>query len=127
VKGRLDLAITDLGPTALKNITEPLRVYALWVGESAKAKPSTPQTPAIQIKPTSRALLGIAALLIGIAAGASYWLFADRPAAVAIGRPRSSLRRRKPRSGASRSSFCRSPISQTTPARTISPMESPRV
>ena len=26
VKGRLDLAVTDLGPTALKNIAEPVRV-----------------------------------------------------------------------------------------------------
>src|SRR5882724_5317356 len=42
VRGRLDLAVTDLGPTALKNIAEPVRVYTLGVGESAKAKPATP-------------------------------------------------------------------------------------
>ena len=29
VKGRLDLAVTDLGPKQLKNIAEPIRVYAL--------------------------------------------------------------------------------------------------
>ncbi len=29
VKARLDLAVTDLGPTQLKNIAEPIRVYAL--------------------------------------------------------------------------------------------------
>ena len=29
VKGRLDLAVSDLGPTQLKNIAEPIRVYAL--------------------------------------------------------------------------------------------------
>src|SRR6202046_2707896 len=40
VKGRLDLAVTDLGPTVLKNIAEPVRVYALGVGESAKAAPA---------------------------------------------------------------------------------------
>jgi adenylate cyclase len=28
VKGRLDLAATDLGPTQLKNIAEPVRVYS---------------------------------------------------------------------------------------------------
>src|SRR6195952_5139223 len=39
VKGRLDLPVTDLGPTQLKNIAEPVRVYALGVGDSAKAKP----------------------------------------------------------------------------------------
>src|SRR5271170_3786038 len=32
VKGRLDLAVTDLGPTQLKNIVEPIRVYSLQVG-----------------------------------------------------------------------------------------------
>ncbi len=32
VKGRLDLAVTDLGPTELKNIAEPIRVYSLEVG-----------------------------------------------------------------------------------------------
>jgi adenylate cyclase len=28
VKGRLDLAVTDLGPTQLKNIAEPIRAYS---------------------------------------------------------------------------------------------------
>jgi class 3 adenylate cyclase len=28
VKGRLDLAVTDLGNTTLKNIAEPIRVYS---------------------------------------------------------------------------------------------------
>ena len=39
VKGRLDLAVTDLGPTRLKNIAEPIRVYSLEVGQPAQAKP----------------------------------------------------------------------------------------
>ena len=39
VKGRLDLAVTDLGPTQLKNIAEPIRVYSLEVGAPADAKP----------------------------------------------------------------------------------------
>src|SRR5271168_2189943 len=38
VKGRLDFAITDLGPTQLKNIYEPIRVYSLEVGVPAVAK-----------------------------------------------------------------------------------------
>ena len=41
VKGRLDLAVTDLGPSALKNIAEPIRVYSLDVAQPARAK-STP-------------------------------------------------------------------------------------
>src|SRR5271166_5028182 len=40
VKGRLDLAVTDLGPTQLKNIAEPIRVYSLDVGAPAYAKPA---------------------------------------------------------------------------------------
>ena len=39
VKARLDLAVSDLGPTQLKNIAEPVRVYSLQVGVPAQAKP----------------------------------------------------------------------------------------
>ena len=43
VKGRLDLAVSDLGPTQLKNIADPIRVYSFDVGMPAVAKPvSTP-------------------------------------------------------------------------------------
>ena len=40
VTGRLDLAVADLGPTQLKNIAEPVRVYSLQVGIPAQAKPA---------------------------------------------------------------------------------------
>ena len=40
VKARLDLAVTDLGPTRLKNIAEPIRAYSLEVGKPAQAKPA---------------------------------------------------------------------------------------
>ena len=46
VKGRLDLAVTDLGPTALKNIAEPVRAYSLQVGMPAVAKPAAPSAAA---------------------------------------------------------------------------------
>ena len=39
VKGRLDLAVDDLGPTEFKNIAEPMRAYSLEVGVPAQAKP----------------------------------------------------------------------------------------
>ena len=42
VKSRLDLAVSDLGPTQLKNIAEPIRVYSLEVGHPAQPKPSSP-------------------------------------------------------------------------------------
>ena len=38
VKGRLDLAVSDLGPTQLKNIAEPIRVYSLDVSEPTLPK-----------------------------------------------------------------------------------------
>ena len=38
VKGRLDLPVTDLGPTQLKNIAEPVGVYSLEIGAPAHAK-----------------------------------------------------------------------------------------
>ena len=44
VKGRLDLAVTDLGPTQLKNIAEPIRVYSLEIGP-AQAKPGPVPAP----------------------------------------------------------------------------------
>jgi TolB-like protein/class 3 adenylate cyclase len=40
VKGRLDLKVTDLGATQLKNIAEPIHVYSLEVGQPALAKPA---------------------------------------------------------------------------------------
>src|SRR5450631_3132597 len=44
VKSRLDIAVSDLGQTQLKNIAEPVRAFSLWVGP-AKAKPATPAEP----------------------------------------------------------------------------------
>ena len=36
----LDLKVSDLGPTQLKNIAEPIRVYSLGVGHPAQARPA---------------------------------------------------------------------------------------
>jgi adenylate cyclase len=41
VKARLDLLVSDLGATQLKNIADPLRVYLLQVGKPVEAKPAT--------------------------------------------------------------------------------------
>jgi adenylate cyclase len=46
VKGRLDLAVSDLGPKELKNIAEPIRVYALSVGAAAPTTAAT--APALE-------------------------------------------------------------------------------
>ena len=84
VKGRLDLAVSDLGPTQLKNIAEPVRVYALEVGKPAEVKPKS-------AAPTQRPIFvplaaGIVAL-IAIAGSAWYFLGANRPATVTSNAP----------------------------------------
>jgi adenylate cyclase len=78
VKARLDLAVTDLGPTRLKNIAEPVRVYSLEVGKPARAKPRPPKRPSA-LTPLAA---GIAVLFLLIAAGAWYLFVANRPAVV---------------------------------------------
>jgi TolB-like protein/class 3 adenylate cyclase len=45
VKGRLELAVHDLGLTQLKNIADPIRVYSLDVGQPAQAKPTPAPAP----------------------------------------------------------------------------------
>jgi TolB-like protein/class 3 adenylate cyclase/Flp pilus assembly protein TadD len=45
VKGRLDSPVHDLGPTQLKNIAEPIRVYLLEVGRVAQVKPALASVP----------------------------------------------------------------------------------
>jgi TolB-like protein/class 3 adenylate cyclase/Tfp pilus assembly protein PilF len=44
VKSRLDLRVADLGAVQLKNISEPIHVYSLEVGQPAQPKP-TPVAP----------------------------------------------------------------------------------
>src|SRR5208337_3930898 len=60
VKGRLDLAVTDLGPTKLKNIAEPIRVYSLDVGKASQAKSAQPKRHS-SLAPLG---LGFAALIV---------------------------------------------------------------
>src|SRR6202167_1197781 len=49
VKGRLDLAVSDLAPKELKNIAEPIRVYALSVGAPAPTTAATAPAPRLSI------------------------------------------------------------------------------
>jgi TolB-like protein len=56
VRGRLDLAASDLGLTQLKNIIEPIRVYSLQVGEPPRspvpaAEKSTPPRLSMVVLP----------------------------------------------------------------------------
>jgi adenylate cyclase len=93
VKGRLDLAVNDLGPTQLKNIADPIRVYSLEVGKPAIAKPAT-ETGSLKKPPEPKRrsahipfALGIAALLVLIGAGAWHLLAGSRTAPIATTPP----------------------------------------
>ena len=90
MKGRLDLKVSDLGLTQLKNIAEPVRVYTLEVGAQAHAKFATPSgtaEPSAARAPRKRSGLALSALAIALllAAGAAAWHFvgANRSAAIA--------------------------------------------
>jgi adenylate cyclase len=52
VKARLDLSVSDLGSTQLKNIAEPIRVYSLQVGNVAQAK-AIPTSEAPPVLPST--------------------------------------------------------------------------
>ena len=57
VKSRLDLAVSDLGPTKLKNIADPIRAYLLEVGVPTTTKPAPQAEPATSEKPSTRLAL----------------------------------------------------------------------
>ena len=94
VKGRLDLAVTDLGPTQLKNIAEPIRVYSLrsrraGAGEAcdgAKRPRSRPSRNGV--RRSRRCAAGIVALLVLIAARRVVLPRRNRTAPVASNAPR---------------------------------------
>src|SRR5271165_4862707 len=68
VKGRLDLAVTDLGPTRLKNIAEPVHVYSLEAAVSAKAKPlkSAVRRQRVMIIAATTLVAALAAIAAGV-------------------------------------------------------------
>ena len=84
VKSRLDLAVSDLGLTKLKNIAEPVHVYALEVGKPAQVKPKSAASKERSIFVPLAA--GIVALIV-VVAGAWYFLGANRPATVTSNAP----------------------------------------
>jgi adenylate cyclase len=122
VKGRLDLKVTDLGATQLKNIAEPIRIYTLQVGVPAKPmEPVTPAAPTPQRRRFGLAALAaaLAVALVVIAGGAWWFLGVYLPAAVV------SKRLRRLRLNVFPLSCCPSPISAAIRRRTTSPTHSP--
>ena len=79
VKSRLDLAVSDLGATKLKNIAEPVQVYSLEVGKPAEVKPSPAYHKQRPIFVPLAA--GIVALIV-VVGGSWYFLGANRPGTV---------------------------------------------
>jgi TolB-like protein/class 3 adenylate cyclase/Flp pilus assembly protein TadD len=57
VKARLDLAVSDLGQTQLKDIAEPVRVYSLQVGVAAEAKRVSQRQAGVSEMPSPRLAL----------------------------------------------------------------------
>ena len=95
VRARLDLAVTDLGPTQLKNIAEPMRLYSLEVGVPAQAKPANTRPGRPRQKKRSALMplvAALAALLVLIGGGAWWFLSANRPVAVASKPPAEAAR-----------------------------------
>jgi len=100
VKQRLDLKVSDLGLTPLKNIAEPVHVYSLEVGAPAKAKPTKPVEPVTPAASTSQKrrfglaplAAALAALLVVVAGGAWWFLNANRPESVATKAPAEAAR-----------------------------------
>ena len=78
VKGRLNLVITDLGPTQLKNIAEPVRAYAVDVGVPA----ANPVPAAAKKYRRAEALVAFAALLL-LAISVAAWGYLDTRQTVA--------------------------------------------
>jgi adenylate cyclase len=77
--------VSDLGPTQLKNIAEPVRVYSLAVGKPAPAKPTKPAVP--NRRPIFLLLGAGIVALIAIAGSAWYFLGANRTSTVTSNAP----------------------------------------
>jgi TolB-like protein/class 3 adenylate cyclase len=83
VKGRLDLAVRDLGPTQLKNIAEPIRVYSLHDGVQAQARTATPVAPSAPKRRLNLGALGSGIVALIIVMASAWWFSgANRPTAV---------------------------------------------
>jgi adenylate cyclase len=84
VKGRLDVAVTDLGPIALKNIAEPVRAYSLQLGVPAAPRPATIAKPSEPRKRTNSAPLAAAIIALIVLAGGAWYFFASNHSAPVV-------------------------------------------
>ena len=75
VKSRLDLSVSDLGETRLKNIADAMRIYSIQVGTAAKTAPlPSVEATAIGIRhPTFRKFVTSLVVLALAVGGAAIW------------------------------------------------------
>ncbi len=73
VKGRLDIAVKDLGPTSLKNIAQPVRAFSLQVGVPTQTKKTSLSAPAAGNKRVSQIVAATVAAAASVLIGG--WLF----------------------------------------------------
>jgi adenylate cyclase len=59
VKARLDLSVSDLGQTKLKNIVDPIHVYSLQVGVATNVKPIPRTEPLVTSRPTDKPSIAV--------------------------------------------------------------------
>ena len=116
VKGRLDMAVTDLGPTQLKNIAEPIRAYSL---RSASPRKRSRRNPCAVARRRRRGVSG-SRRSPPRSRRCSLWSRAARGGSSTRTGPQASPRRRPPRRRGFRSSCCPSPISPAIRGRTTS-------
>jgi TolB-like protein len=77
VKGRLEMSVSHLGATQLKNIAEPVRVYSVEVGKLAAPRKAMPVVSRL-----FPALAALAAILVVVGA-AGWYIFVGKPLATA--------------------------------------------
>jgi adenylate cyclase len=114
VSGRLEMEVTDLGATQLKNIDRPIRAYSLQVGVLQSRSPRRARTP-----PNRKGVRGSHSSEPR-SPPCCFW--SRRPRGISSLRPspQASLRTRPPRQRVFRSSCCRSPTSLAIRRRTTS-------
>ena len=117
IRGKLDIAIVDVGEQKLKNISHPVRVYRIEPSVAAAAGALSPPAAPRRRWPV-RAVVA-AAITVAVTLAAVTWFAVPRATdPMSRGAPR--RRSRSPSARCRSSPCCPSPIRRATTARTIS-------
>ena len=74
VKGRFEIAVSDLGATQLKNIAEPVRIYTLDIAKRAETQSAKPAVHALARRNSLLAPLVVGVVSLCVIATVSVWL-----------------------------------------------------